>query len=239
MKILNPLVWLRWLGQFFYAWALSIPWHHSARAIPAICLVIGVIVVAAIAYSEGSSWRSRTIDQQLFAAMEVDDFATAELVSRRQVNADPDDSDARHRLALILEEQEKRDDAVAVMEQLFREKRHVESAFWLLQNVYVGSGKKLDELSVAEQAKFKRLVEFLHDEKPDNSGIAMMFAQSLMRDQKYEQAIPVYQSLAKYRPMLGLDAAAIARQTGDEEAAERLAEGTLEVVEKLRRDDPT
>ncbi|MEM6366150.1 MAG: hypothetical protein AAF745_17095, partial [Planctomycetota bacterium] len=101
LKVINPLNWLKWGGQFMYAYLLSIPWREASKAIPALVLLIVVFVGTAIAYTGGGDLRNKQINQQLASAYDIDDFETAELLLRRQIASRPDDLDVRFRLGMV------------------------------------------------------------------------------------------------------------------------------------------
>jgi len=50
LKYFNPLLWMRWISQFVYAWCLAVPWRDAPKAIPAIILVV-VFVASVLTYS--------------------------------------------------------------------------------------------------------------------------------------------------------------------------------------------
>ncbi len=80
LKYVNPLVWSRWISQFFYAWCMAIPWRDAPKAIPAIILMIVLVVTSVIAWSDTSNWRSELLNNQLQVALDQENYETAELV---------------------------------------------------------------------------------------------------------------------------------------------------------------
>jgi tetratricopeptide (TPR) repeat protein len=66
-----------------------------------------------------------------------------------------------------------------------------------------------------------------------------MYAEYLIFEQRLASAIPVLSDLAAVEPMMGLQAAALARRLGKTEEARLYAAKTLERVEEMLKDDPT
>lgn len=243
LRYLNPLVWLRWLGQFVSAWLLSIPWADAPKAIPALILVIVVTVTGFIALT-GSGFRSRRVNRQLASAFEVDDFETAELMLRRQIAADPDDPDLRYRLAMARDEQGARDEALAIMRDLVAQLDHAEAARWILTNEYIEQSgaetkRAWNELSLEEQDEYGELLELLHEETPDQIGISDALARYYEGTGRLAKAVPVYVEIADTVPMRGLKAAFLQRQLGREQSATDLAEQTLGVLQERYEEEPT
>ncbi len=86
LKYFSPILWFRWIGQFFVGWAQSIAWRHAPRAIPAILLSAALAMTAVVAMNDGSSWRTDRLNRQWFATLDVEDYDTAELVVMRQLH---------------------------------------------------------------------------------------------------------------------------------------------------------
>ena len=119
LKYLNPLTYFKWIGQFIYAWGMSLPWSSAPKTIPALLLVLALAIAAVIASSDSSNnWRSNLLKKQLMVALDTDDFDTAELLLTRQVRDRPADGDLRYRLAMIQNEHGKTEEAVSQMQML-------------------------------------------------------------------------------------------------------------------------
>ncbi|MEM1228676.1 MAG: tetratricopeptide repeat protein [Planctomycetota bacterium] len=235
-KFINPFNWLKWGGQFTYAYLLSIPWREAPKAIPALILLVVVMVGGAIAYSDGGSWRNTKVNRQLATALDADDYETAELVLRRQLSDRPDDTDVMFRLGLIRYEQDANQDAIEMMQQLVRSQRHLEAAQWLIQNEYIG--KNWAQLEEEQREEFGSLLELIAEERPKDMGIKQLLADYLVTQQRFAAAIPLLRELAEVRPMRGLQAAALYRRLGNQASADKMAELTLERVDQLFEEEP-
>ena len=237
LKYFNPLVWFRWLSQFFYAWCLAIPWRDAPKAIPAIILMIVLVVTSVIAWSDTSNWRSELLNSQLQVALDQENYESAELVLRRQLRRRPDDTQVLHRLALVLDAQGEADQAAELMRQLSMVRSDAPASRWLLEKQFLG--KNWVELTETERNEFGRLLEVLHKDEPDDVPVQQLYAEYLMASERLAEAIPVLEKLIPMQPMRGLQAAAISRNLGEQDQANRLAEKTLEKVARMSKEDPT
>ncbi|TWU32161.1 tetratricopeptide repeat protein [Novipirellula artificiosorum] len=237
LHYLSPLRWARWMTQFIQAWSVSIPWQYAPQAIPALLLLVVLFVTGMVAYSDATSWRSSLMGRQFKTAWEVDDFATAELVLRRQLKERPEDTELMFRLGLARDAQDEREEASQIMRRLVVTRRNTKAARWLLQNVYLGG--KWSDLDTQQQAELGRILKLVHEESPKDMQITNLYANFLLANERMEAAIPLLAELASVQPMQGLRAAAISRQLGQEGQAERLAEKTLELVSNLSAEEPT
>ncbi|MEM6469504.1 MAG: tetratricopeptide repeat protein [Planctomycetota bacterium] len=236
MNAWNPLSWLRWMAEFVHSWFLGIPWRDAPRAIPAIILTIVLFTTGFIAFSNGTGWRNRLLDRQLKVSLQRDDFPTAEIVIKRQLESDPDNLGLRFRFALVRDAQSFREEASVLMRQLLY-KRHFPAAKWLLEQELIG--KKWTDLDDEELERAGVILKLITDQQPKNLDAKKMYAEYLVFEKRLEQAIPLLVELSEVEPMMGLNAAMLARRLGDRDAAERYAERTLGRVEQTLRDDPT
>ncbi len=236
MHALNPLTWFRWLGEFIRCWFLGIPWRDAPKAIPAVILSMVLFTTAFIAFSGGAGWRNRLLDRQLRVSLEREDFPTAEIVIRRQLEADPKNVELIHRFALVREAQSFEEEAKVVMRQLLT-RRHLPAAKWLLENQIIG--KKLTDFSPAELDEVGRVLQLITEREKKNFGAKRMYAEYLIFEQRLSSAIPIVLELSEVEPMRGLQAAALARQLNEFDAAEQYASAALERVQELHKDDPT
>lgn len=237
LQYFNPLAWFRWFGQFVSAWVLSTPWREAPRAIPALILLIFLVITGSIAVTDGSGWRARRVDRQLARAAEVDDYETAELVLRRQIQTKPDDNDLRFRLARVRSEQGETDEAVAMMRELVRVRKHEDAAKWLLRETY--DDRKWADLSEIERNEYGSLLELLHDGSRQDPTIKRLLAGYYLDTSRPAKAVPLLVELSNRYPTLGLQAAAIQRNLGNRESSNRLAEETLTVLQDRLREEPT
>lgn len=244
LSYLNPLNWFRWIGGFVTAWLLSIPWRDAPKAIPALVLIIVLVVTGSIALTEGSNWRARQIDRQLRRALEVDDYETAELVLRRQIQAKPQDSDLLYQLGQVLQSKEEEfgeegagEEAAAVMRELVVTRDHEPAARWLLQQQFLG--RPWGELDESEQDEFGELLQRIHRSSPNDPRVQELLANYYMNTMRPAKAVPLLVELAGSFPTRGLQAAAIERSLGNEASADRLAEQTLTALQGRLREEPT
>lgn len=236
MNPFNPLNWLRWCGEFIRVWFLGIPWRDAPKAIPAIILSIVLFTTGFIAFNSGAGWRNRLLDRQLRVSLEREDFPTAEIVMRRQLEADPANVDLIHRFALVREAQSFEDEAKALMRQLLT-RRHVPAARWLLEHEVIGN--KLTDFDSEELEEVGTVLKLIAENERDNLAVKRMYAEYLIFEHKLQSAIPVLVELSESDPTLGLHAAALARQLGEVDAAERYATTALQRVVEMQKDDPT
>ena len=254
LRYLNPLNWMRWTGEFVASWFVSIPSGNLPKAMPAIVLMIGLLISGVMAWSDGGGWRRGLIERQLTAAWQKDDFATAELVLRRQLQATPGNRQLQYRLALARDAQDEHEEATAMMRQLaFAGNADAEedgeqpaiahfngdqaAARWLLKEQYLG--QNWNDLSEEQRQEFGALLKLIHDQQPDDMQINQLYADYLIAGQRLADAVPLLDQLARYQPMRGLQAAAISRQLGNTEQAERFGERTLTDLSQRLEDDPT
>lgn len=233
----NPILWLRWMGQFVVGWGQSIRWRHAPRAIPAILLTIGIAMTIVVALNDGSSWRTDRLNQQWFSTLEAEDFDTAELVVMRQLHMRPDDSQLVYRLAFVRDAKGETKEASELMWRLVRLRSDATAARWLLQKNFLG--RHWDTLANREITEVGDLLSLLHDDNPEDVVIHQQFADYLIVTKQYAEAIPVLSDLMRVQPMRGLQAAALSRTIGNDALADRLAERTLDQVSEISKEDPT
>jgi predicted Zn-dependent protease len=235
-RYLNPLQWFKWFGQWFVAWFRTIPWKRASTAIPALALTIALAILLFVSTGENVSWRNQLIRDQLASALERDDYKTADLLIRRQIEEGDESAETLFRLAVARHQQDQTEEAYALMRGLVAQQRDPRAARWLLQELY--DQKKWADLEDAEQREFGQLLRFLSEETPDDLGIKQAYADYLVRTNRQNQAIPYLVQLASVQPMRGLQAAMISRQAGEDDAATRYAETTLEKVQQLFAEEP-
>ena len=237
LQYFNPLAWFRWAGQFIAAWMMSVPWREAPKAIPALILLIVLTITGSIALTDGSGWRSRQVERQLGRAMEIDDYETAELVLRRQIQAKPDDADLRFRLAMVRKDQGDDEDAMTIMRELVRVRGHENAARWMLQEKFIG--QQWVDLSGEDRDEYGGLLERIHAAKPQDPGIQRLLAAYYIDTSRPAKAVPLLVDLSRQFPTLGIQAAAIQRSLGNQESASRLAEQTLKTIQQRLDEEPT
>ncbi len=237
LRYLNPLTYFKWIGQFIYAWGMSLPWSNAPLTIPALILILLISLAAVIAFSGNSNnWRSNLLKKQLTTAFDADDFETAELLLARQVNDRPNDGDLEYRLALIQNEQGKKEEATMRMERLVSTKRHKEAARWIVQTKF--DKRKWQDLEAAEKDEFGNLTKLMYEEYENDPGAQSLYADYLIASGSLTKAMPVLEELARRNPLRGLQAAAVARQLGNEERATAIAQRSLATVSAMSEEDP-
>lgn len=238
LNYLNPLTYLKWIGEFIYAWGMSIPWGNIPKTIPALVLVVALAVATVISWNDSSNrWRANLLKKQLMTALDTDDFATAELLLARQVQDRPTDGDLRYRLAMIQHQQDKTEQALAQMRLLVANKRHREAARWIITQEY--NRKQWAELSEEQQNEFGSLTELMFQEYPNDQAIKNLYVDYLLASQKFTTALPLLESLAVAQPLRGLQAAAVARRLGQNERADSIAQRSLDTMSTMSDEDPT
>ncbi len=237
MRFLNPVLWGRWLGNFLVQYTLSIPWGRVSHGIPALLLVALLGSGLLITLGDGTDWRNRLLDQRLETAWESDDYETTELIVRRKLTHDPDDSDSVFQLGLTLCAKGDYEKGTLLLRQLVEHHKHDEAALWLLKEEY--DGKPWKDLSEQQREELGIILSVLHGANPNDFGVQTMYVEYLIATQRYPQALPILEKLAITEPMRGLQGAAIARHLGRNALADRLAKRTLEEMAKTSREEPT
>ncbi|MEO1618948.1 MAG: hypothetical protein AAFV88_24065 [Planctomycetota bacterium] len=236
MNAFNPLSWMRWFGEFIRSWFLGIPWSDAPKAIPAIILSVVLFSTGFIAFSNGAGWRNRLLRRQLAVSLERDDYETAEVVIKRQLEAEPDRVDLVYLLAQVRDAQSFREEAKVLMQQLLN-RRHLPAARWLLTEDLIG--KKWTDLTDEELEQAGKILELINQKDEQNLAAKKMYAEFLIFEQRLAAAIPILDELSAVEPMMGLNAASLARRLGEYDTAERLAKKTLARVEDMLQEDPT
>ncbi|TWU04859.1 tetratricopeptide repeat protein [Stieleria varia] len=237
MEFVNPLQWARWLVEFFRAWLLAVPWRDAPKAIPAILLMLVMAIVGTIAMTGGAGWRNRLLNNQLAVAFDMDDYSTAEVVIRRQLDADPNNGDLLYRLAVVRDAQSHVEEAKEILRYLALERRHLDAAKWLLEKDFIG--KQWGSLTSERREEFGQILELITQQERENLKVLRLYAEYLIASEKFSSAIPVLKKLSQTDPMRALQAAALSRKLGDFDGADVLAERALEDVNKMSNDDPT
>ncbi|MCD0461694.1 tetratricopeptide repeat protein [Roseiconus lacunae] len=235
MEALNPLVWIRWCSEFVRGWFVGIPWQDAPKAIPAIVLSIVLFVTGFIAFSGGTGWRNRRLERQLMVSLERDDFPTAEIVIRRQLEADPENLELLHRFAWIRDAQSHPDEAKAIMRKLLHH-GHAPAARWLLQNDMIG--KKWSDFDEQQLDECGLILELISDADPKDVSVKKMYTDYAIFRHRYSTAVELLLELSETEPLLGLKAAELSRRLGEHDQAELYAAKTLEIVQEMQKDDP-
>ncbi len=238
MHFFNPLSWFRWFGEFVRCWFIAIPWRDAPKAIPAVILSMALFATGFIAFSDGAGWRNRLLNRQLKISIDREDYATAEIVIRRQLEADPTNVDLIHQFALLRQMQSFEEEATSLMRQLLA-RQHLDSARWLLKNELEGKNKKWTDLSQEERDEAGTILELISRNSPKNLGVKRLYAEYLVFENRLASAIPVLDQLSSAEPQFGLQAAALARRIGDNDAAEHYATKSLAQTEEILKDDPS
>ena len=238
IQYFNPVAWLKWSGQFVSGWFMSFPLRETPKAGPAIALVLLLTVCTIAAFSQNSDWRGRLLDRQLAAAIEKDDFGTAELVLTRQLKSKPSDTEVLYRLGITKDALGEQEEAFELMQRLVDVKRDDQAARWLLDKKFLSEKKKLD-LADDETDEFGRLLTLIHKETPNDLRVKQLLVNYLVATKDYNKAVPLLDDLSRYQPMRGIQAAALSKQLGNTATANRLAGRTLESVQKLYEEEPT
>ncbi|CAD72638.1 MAG TPA: hypothetical protein DDX19_22770 [Rhodopirellula baltica] len=236
IRYFNPLQWFKWFGQWFVAWFRTIPWKRASTAIPALALTVALAILLFVSTGKNVSWRNQLIREQLADAFERDDYKTADLLIRRQIDEGDESAETLYRLAVARNQQDETEEAQSLMRGLVAQQRDPRAARWLLQELY--EQKKWADLENEEQREFGQLLRLLSEELPDDLGIKKAYADYLIRTNRQNQAVPYLVQLASVQPMFGLQAAMISRQAGEDDAATRYAETTLEKIQQLFEEEP-
>jgi tetratricopeptide (TPR) repeat protein len=238
IQYLNPVSWLKWGGQFVSGWLMSFPVRDTPKSFPAVALILLLVVCTIAAYSQTSDWRGRLLDRQLNAAFAKDDFGTAELVLTRQLEQKPNDTQVLFRLGVTKDALGEEEEATELMQRLVDIKQDEQAARWLLDKNFLSKNKKLD-VADDEADEFGRLLTLVHKESPQDLKVKQLLVNYLMATKDYNKAVPLLDDLSRYQPMRGLQAAALSKQLGNTATANRLANRTLETVQKLYEEEPT
>jgi len=233
----DPLMWMRWGGQFVYFWAVSIPWKQFRTGVPAVLLASGLLLLSYFAYSDGGSWRRNLLKDQLSDAIAAENFETTNLLLRRQIEAGDRSATTLYLLAENRFNLGQTQAGSELMRELVVTRRNDDAALWLIQKEY--QNKSWTDLDEDQRSDFGRLLTLVSRERPKNMGIKELFGDYLIASERYAEAIPYVRELVQYQPMRGLQAAALARRIGDTAMADRLATATLENVSQAYREEPS
>jgi len=233
---LNPIQWMRWFWQFVYFWGISVPWRSVSAGIPAILLCAGLATLSFFAFTDGGSWRRNLIKGQLENSLLREEYDTADLLIRRQIEEGDQSAETMFIYAENLERQGKTDEAIALMRQLASTRQNDAAARWLVQELYQGT--TWPELDNDQRKEFGELLTLLSQQRPDDLGVKQLYANYLIAAERYSSAIPYLVQLAEYQPGRGLQAAALARRIGENEMADRLATTTLDKFTQLFEEEP-
>ncbi|OYP34405.1 tetratricopeptide repeat protein [Rhodopirellula sp. MGV] len=235
MQALNPLAWMRWCTEFIRAWFLGIPWQDAPKAIPAIILSVVLFVTGFIAFSGGTGWRNRRLERQLMVSLEKDDFPTAEIVIKRQLETDPNNLELLHRYAWVRDAQSHSEEATQIMRKLLQ-RRHVPAARWLLQNEMLG--KKWADFDEQQLDECGLILELICDADSKDINVRKMYTDYAIFRRRYAAAIEMLDELSQTEPLLGLKAAELSRRIGDTDKAELYATKALDKAQEMQKDDP-
>lgn len=234
----NPLVWIAWCRDCIVAWFSTIPWGDAPKAIPALLLTLILFIIGFIAFSQGSGWRQRLLDRQYAVAMELDDFPTAEIVVRRQLETQPTDVRLQLKFALLRDHQGFSKEADAVMMQLL-DRHQRPAAQWLLDKRFVN--RKFTDMTEEELQLIEKVLLLLDSEAKDEGEqfrVRRVLADYYKYRKRHRDAIPILLSLARSEPAVGLEAAYIARFIGEVEDAKRYAKEALSGTRIQFEQDP-
>ncbi|QDT60231.1 hypothetical protein SV7mr_27510 [Stieleria bergensis] len=223
----NPLVWMAWCRDCAVAWFSTIPWGDAPKAIPALLLTLILFIIGFVAFSQGTGWRQRLLDRQYAVAMELDDFPTAEIVVRRQLETQPTDVRLQLKFALLRDHQGFSKEADAVMVQLL-DRHQRPAAQWLLDKRFVN--RKFTDMTEEELQLIEKVLLLLESEAQDDGEqfrIRRVLADYYRFRKRPRDAIPILLSLARSEPAVGLEAAYVARGIGEIEDAKRYAKEAL------------
>ena len=234
----NPMTWIHWAGEFFFAWVTTFPRRKLLPALPALLLLVLTISGLIVFGISDNDWRYSSVVSQLEAARTAEDYPTAELLLRRLLAARGNDPNLLYSLAVVRDKQGASAEARELMITLSKSSRGSLAARWLLANHF--SQIKWAELDANEKIEFGRLLAMILDKEREdpNPNILRLYAVCLLETQQYEAAIPVLEALAKTEPVHGLRAAVLANQLGQRSKAEQLAKRSLYEVGKLLKQNP-
>ena len=236
MSFLNPIAWFRWVAEFISQWFHAISWSEAPKAIPAVILSVVLFSTGFIAFSDSAGWRTRLLDRQRDLSLQREDFSTAEIVLRRQLEADPSNSDLVFKFAWVRNAQSHSEEAKVLMRKLLN-RRYLPAAKWLYANHILE--KKFTDFQGDDLDEVGRVLGFISDREAENLTVKRQYVDYLIYRQRYASAIPLLEELSTVDPLLGLRAAELSRRIGNFEQAERYAETTLEKVVEIHKDNPT
>lgn len=234
----NPMTWIHWAGEFFFAWATTFPRRKLLPALPALSLLLLTISGLIVFGISDTDWRYSSVVSQLEAAHTAEDYPTAELLLRRLLAARGNDPNLLYSLAVVRDRRGASDEARELMITLSKSSQGSLAARWLIANHF--SQLKWAELDANEKIELGRLLAMILDKEREdpNPNILRLYALCLLETQQPEAAIPVLEALAKTEPVHGLRAAVLANQLGQRSKAEQLAKRSLYEVGKLLKQNP-
>jgi tetratricopeptide (TPR) repeat protein len=254
---------LRRSTWFLDAWAGSLPRAQLAGAVPFMCLALLAIPGYYFVGSSDDGARASLLARQLAAAWSREDFDTALLLIERQLQSSPNDARLKYDLARARAANNQHEEAVALMRRLAfagspptatedsaedgdeQEKSarlakirggELRAALWLIENEY--SRRGWEEMEFQQQHEYAALLEWAASSSPNDLRIQQLYAEALLKSQRYREALPVLVSLIPTAPGIGLRAAIVARGLGEEDRAQRYARESLTQFTKLSQAEP-
>ena len=236
MQFLNPLYWMRSLGQLVALWLWSFPVRFLGPATPSIIAATALLVIAGLSLVREPDWRQRRLRETLQRAAARGDHAEAELLARRLLRWHPDDAGLQYHVALAVAHGERPEAAVATMQALARHRRHGEAALWLLSEQF--QPVRWKQWDGHQRRQYGDLLEIAATAMPDHRPVVGRYADYLLWTGKHARALPLLHRLAAEHPGRALQAAALYRQTNQPSHAEAVARLGLDQLRERAMDEP-
>lgn len=254
--------------DFTCFWFASFPWKRLICGIPFLLVLNFLIASYFLIEGRDYGLRNRLLQAQLASALATDDWETARVVLHRKLRIAPEDRDSQFQLARALYATDERDKAVHLMRQLtfgdpntefniaaddsaevtsnspdlVREQDRFSdadprAAQWMLENVYLP--RNWEKLSNRDKQDLLSLLKWLHESMPDQVPMKQLYADHLLKAERYHEALPVLVTLIPEEPGIAFRAALIARMLGEETRASEYAELSLAHFTALVQQEPS
>lgn len=108
---------------------------------------------------------------------------------------------------------------------------------WMVEKVFLP--QPWEQLTVDEKQEFLSLLKWLYHSLPDQLSVKQLYADHLLKAERYREALPVLVALIPEAPGIGLRAAIVARSLDQKDRAREYAQHSLEQFRILASQDPS
>lgn len=252
---LNPICWTGWSVRFLFQWLATRPYLSLAPAIPAVLVVILMLATVVSVLRRDEVATQTVYLDKLRDAIQTNETSLASVAAQRLLQIDPENLEHQFQLALLDEELGKFDSARTAMVRLGLQSEYGPAALWLLRvlvyQIDPSDTKQLED----DTATLQRRQEWTEDERKlchrcatiaitqlsaKRSDYAKrVYAEFLSSIGNSSDALRLYQSIARSDPSVALEAARIAAQANDYNAAQQFAQSALQHLEPKFLANPT
>ena len=234
----NPIYWMIWSVAFGWRWLVSRPYLSAGPALFAILatvLVGGVVIKKRV---ESIDWRSEQYREILTQAFDKKDYPKARICLVNLIARHPDRLVHRFQQAMVDIELDREDQAMQNLMSLAFNKKHTESALWLLNKKYdLGKVQQWDN---AKHEQFLALIEIARAGAIGPSGDFLRIQQARYAAARgaIGEAARLFAEAADRNHEFALLAAQLFEQVRDTESKKRYATMAKDYYQKRSLDAP-